>query len=58
MDRAQLAPLNPWEIRGSGRWAWSWREITNGHRHKGVLYLDVFFPRKHQAFNSEEKPEG
>jgi hypothetical protein len=34
------------------------KKVTNGHRHKGVLYLDVCSPSKHQTFNIEEKEEG
>jgi hypothetical protein len=31
------------------------KKVTNGHRQKGVLYLNVFSPSRHQAFNTEEK---
>jgi hypothetical protein len=34
------------------------KKVTNGHRHKGVLYLDVFSQSEHRAFNTEEKQEG
>jgi hypothetical protein len=34
------------------------KRVTNRHRHKGMLNLNVFCPSKHQAFNTEEKQEG
>jgi hypothetical protein len=34
------------------------KKMTKGYRHKGVLYLNVFSPCKHHAFNTEEKQEG
>jgi hypothetical protein len=43
MDRAQSAPLNPWEIRVSGRWAWSSRELANRLRQKRMLNLNIIF---------------
>jgi hypothetical protein len=32
------------------------KKVTNGHRQKGVLYLNVFSPSKHQAFKYRRKP--
>jgi hypothetical protein len=39
------------------RWAKSWRELTNRHRHKGVLYLDVIFHKANTSliYNTENK---
>ena len=50
MDRAQLASLNLWGIKIPDRWAKRWRELTNGHRHTGVLNLNVIFSKQSPGF--------
>ena len=32
-------------------------QVTNSHGHRESMYLNVFFPSKHQTFNTEEKQE-
>jgi hypothetical protein len=57
-DQPQSASLNPWEKSGSGyRWARSCRWMINRRRYRESVYLNVFFPSKHQAFNTEQKQE-
>ena len=42
--RFEEVQLEDAHIRASDRWAKSRRELTNRHRHKGVLNLNVFCP--------------
>ena len=32
-------------------------QMTDTHRHRESVYLNVFFPSKHQTFNTKEKQE-
>ena len=49
-DWAQLASLNLCGIKVLDRWLKRWRELTNGHRHKGVLNLNVIFSKQSPGF--------
>jgi hypothetical protein len=42
----------------AGRHGVGTKKVTNRHRHKGVLYLDVICQIEHQSYITDEKQEG
>jgi hypothetical protein len=53
MDWPQLVPQIMGESGSQYNWAGSRQKVTNRHRHKGVLYLNVISQSEHQIYNTE-----